>query len=219
MTRSSIASMMRSISSLSAGLFEFDSLSALWPGDPDALVSPTSDEPPPVLLLSSGFARPKTELSPPPVDSRRTTLDPTAERKIVVLGDDAKPLDDDPPEDDERRTTADDGFDLDVDEDDRVLRSAAGREAGLRRMVPAVGAADGDGDGGGGAPAPGDEAASAPIKPPLAPTTIPAVPNVGVRPSFDCIRRIVSAAGPAIDAGCTARMRCPVARARSSSGE
>ncbi len=46
MTRSSIASMMRSISSLSAGLLEFESWSALCPSDPVELVSRVSPEPP-----------------------------------------------------------------------------------------------------------------------------------------------------------------------------
>jgi len=220
MTRSSMASMIRSINSASAGLFEFDKVLALCPvapvvARPKGVLSPSVPAGPPV---------PKIELPGPPVavdvGSRRTTFEPVAERKIVVVSDGTSallvddPPDDDPP-DDERLIVDDDAPDDDEDDDERDLRSEAGRADGLRRMVPAAGVGDGP------AGPPGDDAASAPIRPPLAPTTIPAVPNVGMRLSFDCIRRIVSAAdaAPAIDGGCTARIRFPVARARSSSGE
>ncbi|MEY2449104.1 MAG: hypothetical protein QOH79_2580 [Acidimicrobiaceae bacterium] len=83
----------------------------------------------------------------------------------------------------------------------------------------------------------GAAAESALINPPLAPTAKPAVPNVGVRLSIASERRTGSegpawlagravrrpsdgaALCPAIVGGCITRMRLPVARARSSSGE
>lgn len=197
MTRSSMASMMRSINSLSAGLVEFDSLSALCPGAPDELVRPTSDEPPPLLVSSSSLSSPgdlKIVLPAPPDPVRRTTPEPAVDRKMVVDGDDdtdgADLETEPPPEANDRRIGVEDPEEPDDDdeeEDDeedafdevvRVLRWAAGRAAGLRRMVASAGAGDGAPGGAGGA-AP----ASALISPPVAPTTKPAVPNVGVRPS------------------------------------
>ncbi|MEY2420296.1 MAG: hypothetical protein QOI95_363 [Acidimicrobiaceae bacterium] len=118
-----------------------------------------------------------------------------------------------------------------------VRRSAAEREFALRRIVDSPGAAA-DGFGAfGGAGAAGDAPASALISPPLAPTVRPAVPKVGVRLSiaserrtgaFGALRAALDPASrpalcavfcPAIVGGCITRIKLPVARARSSSGE
>jgi hypothetical protein len=144
--------------------------------------------------------------------SRRTTSDPTADRKTVVDGE-LELVDDGTTEELDVRASFDD---LDgaaaVDVVRALRRATAGRAAGLRRIV---------GSTCGGAGLDGDAPASALINPPLAPTTRPAVPNVGARLSPDDWRRSNSAAGlcPAIVEGWIDRMRLPVARARSSSGE
>ncbi|MEY2459275.1 MAG: hypothetical protein QOG30_1105 [Acidimicrobiaceae bacterium] len=103
-----------------------------------------------------------------------------------------------------------------------VRRCAAGRDAVDRRMVASGAVVDEVDDAGGlgGAGAEGEAPASALIRPPLAPTVNPAVPKVGARPSVVSERRTVSdAVLPAMVGGCITRMRLPVARASSSSGE